>query len=202
MDGAVAAIQSAYARRMGTPLPPARWLARIARHHADGVAFKLHPAAGLSGQSEREENRPFAAAPSLRSPSEPLLDSRSPAGEREALAQRHAQVRELMLEVWLWVESLRLGRFFPSARAYAADPGDKWHALRERPLVAGAVRNLLLNLRAGLPSSAEPGPSPFFSRLLRHPRGVALAELSRLLWEDPSDKAGVERYLRLWRKVQ
>lgn len=132
--------------------------------------------------------------------------------DRPALARRHAEVTQLTLETWLWVESRRLGTSFLSARSYAEHPSDKWPE-------GSRLRNLALNLRAG------PRPSLFHASgppLWRHPRGRALAALALLLWERPSlaestlqeklvrwlgpgaqsYSGALAAYLGLWRRVQ
>jgi len=89
---------------------------------------------------------------------------------RAELTALHAEVTALALQCWLALEARRLGRTFPSARAYAEDAGNKYP---DTPV----LHNLLLNLRAnGLHPRAHPSP-------WRHPRGRAFRALALLLWE-------------------
>lgn len=88
----------------------------------------------------------------------------------EALAVLHREVSELARQTWLTLEARRLGRAFPSARAYAEDPlnhSPHWPRLR----------NFLLNFRYdGL--RLHTAPSPW-----RHPRQRSFRALALLLWE-------------------
>jgi hypothetical protein len=89
---------------------------------------------------------------------------------RDQLAARHREVTAFAGKCWLWLEARRLGRTFPSARAYAEDACDK---------CPGTPRllNVLLNLRAdGLRMRAKPRP-------WRHPRQRIFHALALLLWE-------------------
>ena len=89
---------------------------------------------------------------------------------RESLAASHADVTAFALKCWLWLEARRLGRTFPSARAYAEDACDKCPG-------TSRLLNILLNLRAdGLRVRAKPRP-------WRHPRQRILHSLALLLWE-------------------
>lgn len=92
------------------------------------------------------------------------------------LSAMHAEVSELSLHCWLWLERRRLGRSFATAREYSRDPADKWPG-------TSVVRNAVLNLRAdGL--RLRPNPA-------RHPRQRALESLALLLW-DPAAALGEE----------
>lgn len=89
---------------------------------------------------------------------------------RDALIALHREVTALARQCWLCLEARRLGRAFPSARAYAEDTGDK---------CPGSPRllNFLLNLRAnGFRLRAHPSP-------WRHPRQRIFNSLALLLWE-------------------
>ena len=109
---------------------------------------------------------------------------------RDALAHLHAELTALALQCWLCVESRRLGRAFPSAAAYAADPVDKWAG-------ANPLLNFLRNFRANrFRFRARPRP-------WRHPRQRIFNALALLLWEpaaltDPVLRArlGMELNLR------
>ena len=117
---------------------PSPWLDAVLRHHAAGVAFKLHPTSGGI--------------------------------QRDPLVALHREVTALALQCWLGLEARRLGRAFPSARAYAEDAGDQ---------CPGCPRllNFLLNLRAnGFRLRAHPSP-------WRHPRQRIFRSLALLLWE-------------------
>jgi hypothetical protein len=127
------------------------------------------------------------------------------ASTRNELLDRHAEVTALALKCWLWLEARRLGRAFPTAMAYAADPRDKCPG-------TSRIRNVLLNLRAGVLRS---GPRPW-----RHPRQRILRALAILLWEPGAmdDPALAQRvrgelglggtgdwqpaYMSLWSKVR
>lgn len=88
----------------------------------------------------------------------------------ELLRPLHAELTALMWQCWQWVESRRLVRVFPSARAYAADPIDKCPG-------TSRLRNFALHLRAnGGHGRAQPNP-------WRHPRQRVLHALALLLWE-------------------
>jgi len=98
------------------------------------------------------------------------LHPESGAASRESLAASHAGVTAFALKCWLWLEARRLGRTFPSARAYAQDTCDKCPG-------SSALTNILLNLRAdGLRLGVRQRP-------WRHPRERVLHSLALLLWE-------------------
>jgi hypothetical protein len=125
---------------------------------------------------------------------------------RDTLASQLAEASDLARDCWLWIESRRLGKAFPTARAYAEHPAVKWPG-------SPAALNVLLNLRADGPRSRAR------RALLRHPRERALNALALLLWE-PSElvrcarigvelnapaagaAARMEAYRRLWSRVQ
>ncbi len=90
--------------------------------------------------------------------------------QRASLEKRHRAASELARECWLWVESRRLGRDYPTVRAYLDDPRDKWED-------SHTLRNVLLNLRAD-------GIRALASRSIgRHPRGRAFHSMAILLWD-------------------
>ena len=98
------------------------------------------------------------------------LHPESGEGQRESLAAVHGEVTAFALKCWLWLESRRLGRSFPSARAYAEDACNKCPG-------SSPFLNILLNLRAyGFRLRAKPRP-------WRHPRQRILHSLTLLLWE-------------------
>ena len=88
---------------------------------------------------------------------------------RAALTGRHATVSALAKEVFLWLESRRLGVRFASPQAYATSRRDK---CPETP----KWRNSLVNLRWLRLSAPLRSPS-------RHPRQRLLHSLALLLWE-------------------
>jgi hypothetical protein len=126
------------------------WFDAALRHHALGVAFKLHPESG--------------------------------AISRDALLERHAEVTAFALKCWLWLEARRLGRAFPSARAYVEGPCDKCPG-------SSLFFNVLLNLRAdGFRPRARPAP-------WRHPRQRIFHSLALLLWEPGATSDPLQRRL-------
>lgn len=114
-------------------------LPEVRRHHAEGVAFKLHPERSLAS--------------------------------RETLLAEHRALAPLALQVWLWVESRRLGVAFRSARDYASS------ALPKCPETS-APRNVLVNVKV------LGARSVFGAQAFRHPRERVLNALALLLWED------------------
>jgi hypothetical protein len=128
---------------------------------------------------------------------------------REALFAMHGEVTGFAKNCWLWLEARRLGRAFPSARAYVEDACDKCPG-------SSRLLNFLHNLRAdGFRPRARPLP-------WRHPRQRAFHSLALLLWEpeavsDPVQLRRVETelnahgnslgewiaaYRSLWSRVQ
>ncbi len=85
------------------------------------------------------------------------------------LEARHAEVTALALQIWLWLESLRLGAVFSSAKDYVSDPRDKCPE-------TNATRNWLVNLKSL-------GPVATLTEAGRHPRERVLRALPLLLWE-------------------
>jgi hypothetical protein len=128
---------------------------------------------------------------------------------RAALIALHREVTALARQCWLCLEARRLGRVFPSARAYAEDAGDQ---CPDAPVLHNFVLNFLAN---GF--RVRPHPSPW-----RHPRQRVFRSLALLLWEPatfadprlhrrleaelqtpaPSGGAGIAAYRALWRRVQ
>ncbi len=88
---------------------------------------------------------------------------------RDTLISRHGEITAFAVKCWLWLEARRLGRTFPSARAYAEDDCDKCPG-------SSPFFNIMLNLRAdGFRPRARPLP-------WRHPRQRIFHSLSLLLW--------------------
>ncbi len=160
-------------------LEPSPWHEALRRHHAAGVAFKLHP-----GEPADPQTGAMAAAADAASSAPPCgvagLQTVAPPLSRDALAARHAEVSALTGQCWLWLEQRRLGRTFASARAYAQDPVDKC------PGTAG-LRNTVLSLRAdGLRPQLHPRP-------WRHPRQRIFHALALLLWDATAVTEAVTR---------
>jgi hypothetical protein len=89
---------------------------------------------------------------------------------RDELSTRHDEVTAFALKCWLWLEARRLGRAFPSARAYVEGADDKCPG-------SSLFVNVLLNLRAdGFRPRVKPAP-------WRHPRQRLFHSLALLLWE-------------------
>ena len=87
-----------------------------------------------------------------------------------AAAQSHAELNALARDLWLWLESGRLGAAFPTARDYALSPVDKC------PETTG-LRNRLVRLKAF-------GPRALWApNAARYPRQDLLQALCLLLWE-------------------
>lgn len=111
------------------------------------------------------------------------LHPRREAVSVEELQREHRSVVSLMLPVWLWLESRRLGRGFASAREYVACPADKCPETNH-------WRNRLLNARLF-------GWHAFIGRGSgRHPRERIFNALAILLW-DHKNSAGRLRQLLL-----
>jgi hypothetical protein len=103
------------------------------------------------------------------------------------LAAQHSAVTNLMRDAWLWVETRRLGRPFPSTTDYIEDRRDKW------PEATGP-RNVLVNVKAL-------GTAALADRGWQHPRNRVLTALAMLLWQpdaltSPSSLARLQRDLR------
>jgi hypothetical protein len=88
----------------------------------------------------------------------------------KALEMEHREVSELSLQIWLWVEGLRLGRRFTSPREYALARGLS-------PAGETGWRNFLLSLRSfGWRAAWDP-------LAWRYPRERLFSALPLLLWE-------------------
>jgi hypothetical protein len=109
-------------------------------------------------------------------------------GAVEESKLEHRRLTELALQVWLWIENLRLKQSFQSASDYAMSAVDK---CPETP----AWRNYLLSVRTF-------GPKAFIEALsLRYPRERLFNALSLLLW-DPEGTAHPRILRRLQRELQ
>jgi hypothetical protein len=86
---------------------------------------------------------------------------------RETLAARHAALADLGRQLWLWLESKRLGIPLRSPRDYAFSPPNKCPE-------TSAGRNRLVNLRAFGPAGLA---------CARYPRERLFNALTLLLWE-------------------
>jgi hypothetical protein len=87
----------------------------------------------------------------------------------ETLEKQHKEIVVFALQVWLWLESRRLGCHFQSARDYASSPQNKCPG-------TNPWRNRLLNAKVF-------GLAAFFQiRSQRHPREKILRVLALLLW--------------------
>lgn len=126
------------------------------RHHAQGVAFKLHP-------------------------------QRS-ALSRDDLAKLHSEVSALAHDLFLSLESRRLGHPFSSAANYASG---KINKCPEQP----AWKNVLQHLRT--PPVALGIPQP----IERYPREVLLHALAEMLWINSTvQRERVQAYETLWHR--
>lgn len=98
-----------------------------------------------------------------------LHPQRARASTKPELLTQHTELTELAEQLWLCLESERIGTHFPSSREYAEAPGS---LCPERSI----LRNLACNLRAF-------GFSGLLSRFrTRYPRERLLRSLSLLLW--------------------
>lgn len=86
---------------------------------------------------------------------------------RETLAARHAALSDFGRQLWLWLESKRLGIPFGSPRDYAFSPSNKCPE-------TSAWRNRLINLRAFGPSGLA---------WARYPRERLFNAMALMLWE-------------------
>ena len=90
--------------------------------------------------------------------------------DRDRLTARHTELCDVGRRLWLWLEGLRLGHSFASARDYALSPCDKC------PETIG-LRNRAVNARTfGTAAALGPGAT-------RYPRQRLLHALPMLLWE-------------------
>lgn len=105
------------------------------------------------------------------------LHPHRPPPAREPLLRRHREVTALALEIWLWVEKLRLNGDFKTAAEYASSHVNKCPG-------TNPFRNWLTNLKVFGPASL------LNSRSLRHPRERIFNALALLLWGGDSCAAG------------
>lgn len=129
---------------------------------------------------------------------------------REALAERHRELKAGAWAVWSWLEQKRLGRPAGEPGAYAAEPGDKCPE-------TNALKNALVRLRAFGPAAWS--RDLLGGRAARYPREALFRALPLLLWKDgplsPADLAlagsllhspardrreAVNAYEALWRR--
>jgi rhamnosyltransferase len=109
----------------------------------------------------------------------PRRISKSPPEFRE----EHEALARLALQVWLWLESRRLGRPFPSAHDYAFSSVAKCPGM-------SVWRNVLLNAKTfGAGSVLDQGSA-------RYPRERLLNTLPLLLWDEPLSDLKVKRHLQ------
>jgi len=102
---------------------------------------------------------------------------------------QHEELAALGLQIWLWLESRRLGQPFVSARAYALSPVNK--CLETNPW-----RNHLVNAMVF-------GPAALFKmNARRYPRERLLNSLAILLWEKRELDPELIRRLQSQLKVQ
>ena len=107
---------------------------------------------------------------------------------RSALQDLHSRLSTLSAQVWLWLESTRLGQAFPSVRDYAESEVIK---CPESP----SWRNRLITARTfGLPAT-------FTQAAARYPRERLFNALSLMLWEpepwnDISDLSRLQTWLQ------
>lgn len=139
-------------------------LAELARHHATGVGFKLHPTRSTES--------------------------------REVLAARQAELAALGRQLWLWLESKRLGVTFATPRDYVASGVNKC------PETSG-LRNRLVNFRAfgagGLACARYPRERLFHALTWLLWGQHNFAEARRELRSDAPDFPGlVADYQKLW----
>jgi hypothetical protein len=99
------------------------------------------------------------------------------------LQSQFEEISALALQLWLWLESRRLGRIFTSARDYALCPINKCPE-------TNPWRNHLVNARVF-------GPPAFFQKhSSRHPRETVLNALALLLWEPSALNSDLTRRLQ------
>ncbi|MDX1952014.1 MAG: hypothetical protein SFY81_07500 [Verrucomicrobiota bacterium] len=89
---------------------------------------------------------------------------------RDNLLAKYFATSDLAKEIWVWLESRRLGHSFASMMEYSRSPGKK--------LAGASWKNLLLNVRTFGISAMFQGES------LRYPRERLLNALPLLLWEE------------------
>jgi rhamnosyltransferase len=105
----------------------------------------------------------------------------------EQFQVEHDRISDLANQVWLWLESRRLGQAFSSAREYALSgipkcdsPASRWRS---------QTRNVLLTARSfGIGGGLNGGT--------RYPRERLLNALPLLLWEEPLNDLRVKYFLQ------
>jgi hypothetical protein len=117
---------------------------------------------------------------------------------REGLAARHAELSELGKQLWLWLESKRLGTNFPSPRDYA-------FATANFCPETSALRNRLVNFRAfgggGLLCAGYPRERLFRALTLLLWEQNGLEKVRAELRAAATDFAGlVSAYENLWKR--
>jgi hypothetical protein len=131
----------------------------IRKHHTDGVDFKLHPWSQKGTSQEGELRVPAGFRGVMRE-------------RRDAFTNQMQELSDLAFQLWVWLESRRLGRAFLSARDYAFSRLEKCRGTNK-------WGNYLLNLRTF-------GPKILISRNLdRYPRERLFNTLPLLLWCEP-----------------
>jgi rhamnosyltransferase len=102
----------------------------------------------------------------------------------------HERLSRLANQVWLWLESRRLWRSFPTARDYAFSRVRKCGRSPVRyPRPQTVLRNILLNARSfGIGGVLHGGT--------RYPRERLLNALPLLLWEEPLNDFRVKYFLQ------
>ena len=103
---------------------------------------------------------------------------------RVLLDEQYAEVASLARQVWLWLESKRLGTRFGSIASYSLSKTNKCPE-------TFSLRNALVNLNAfGLAALRSP------RRLIRNPRQRLLETLPLLLWQEKRDHASLKKVQR------
>jgi hypothetical protein len=107
----------------------------------------------------------------------------------ESFRVEHEQISRFANQVWLWLESRRLGRSFSSVREYALSEIRKCELPAGRRRSQAVARNILLNARSfGIGSVVHGGA--------RYPRERLLNALPLLLWEEPLNDLRIKYFLQ------
>ncbi len=118
------------------------------------------------------------------------LHPRRIAKSLEEFQVEHEALSRLANQVWLWLESMRLGQQFSSVREYALSEvpkcADSPVGRRRSP---GRARNVLLNMRTF-------GVGGMLNQATRYPRERLLNSLPLLLWEEPLNDLRVKYFLQ------